>query len=620
LLKKPEVLLKSENSNSDSHLRILDIEIDTASGTVWREREVIDLPDLSFRLLATLARRAPAIVSKDELIAEVWGDVVVSDETLMQRVRLLRQVLGDASQKPRYIASIRGRGYRLVAPVETVRARTHAKQHRKSRRWWLGAAAGIVLLAVLGVTIGVQDRPQPAPIRALAVLPFSDLSEDKSFGFFADGMQEELLARLSRLEEVSVLSRTSVEQYRDTTESIPDISRSLNASGIIEGSVRVSGSQLRITVQLIEGETDRHIWAETYTEELTVESVFAIQERVADSIAEALQVEYKRQPFADAVLPTSNIEAYNLYLLGRYHTFRQTPDALDLAVKYLEQAIERDPEFAEAYAALGWAYSFLGTAYGRHAPSAVYPKAREAALRALELDGQLADAHSLYADILTWYDWEFELAESEYRRTMTLDPQNVLGYALYLSTQGRHDEAIEMVERRLNTSPGDEYVQVNAGWRYLQARRYDDAIRAASLAETHPDAANLLGSSYLARGDLARAIAVFEDDLRRQGRGQTQLGNLAIAYYRASRKSEAHSLLEELEREAEFHYLSPMILAAVYFAAGDNERGYEMLDTAVEARVRGAIFLNADILYSDQRTDPRFIAILKRVGLPIDDA
>jgi len=247
-------LLNLEKTNPDNRLRVLDIDIDTTSGTVWRGDEVIDLPELSFRLLVTLALRAPAMVSKDELISEVWGDVVVSDETLMQRVRLLRQVLGDDSQNPRYIASVRGRGYRLAAPVEVVAARTSTAQHRIPRRWAVGAAIGVVVLAafaVLRLTVGVEDE-LPA-MRTLAVLPFDDLSEDNRFGFFADGMQEELLARLAGLDEVSVLSRTSVERFRDTSDSIPVISRSLGADGIIEGSVRVSDDRLRITVQLIDG-------------------------------------------------------------------------------------------------------------------------------------------------------------------------------------------------------------------------------------------------------------------------------------------------------------------------------------------------------------------------------
>lgn len=619
LLKKTEDLLKPEKTISDNHLRILDIDIDIASGTVWRDGEVVDLPDLSFRLLMALAKRAPAMISKDELIAEVWGDVIVSDETLMQRVRLLRQALGDDSKNPRYIASVRGRGYRLSAPVEAGTQCTGSAPLPHSRRWRLGMAVTIAVLVVLGLAIGLRGGPEAPAISTLAVLPFNDLSEDRSFGFFADGMQEELLSRLARLDEVAVLSRTSVERFRDTTDSIPDISRLLDADGIIEGSVRVSDNRLRITVQLIDGEADQHLWAESYEEELTVENVFAIQEKVANSIAEALQAEYQRQQSAALGLPTNDIEAYNLYLLGRYHTFRQTPENLELAVQYLEQAIERDPEFAEAHATLGWAYSFLGTNYGHRRPVDVYPRAREAALRALELDDQLADAHSLYADILTWYDWEFELAESEYRRTMALDPTNVLGYALFLSSQGRDVEAIEMVERRIEASPDDQYVWMNAGWRYLRAGRLDDATRAAMLAQNHPDAANLLGDIKLAQGEIAEAISVYEDDLRRQGRGQMQLGNLAYVYFIADQPSKAQPFLDELEAQADTRFVPSLTFAAIYFAAGNEARGYEMLESAVETRERGVIFLNVSLAFADQRADPRFADVVKRVGLPTDD-
>ena len=608
-------MLKPENSIPDKHLCILDIVIDAKSGTVWRDDEVIDLPELSFRLLLALATQAPAMVSKDELIATVWGDVVVSDETLMQRIKLLRRSLGDDGQNPRYIASVRGRGYRLAAPVESVAAPDRAARTTGSRHWLLVGAICVVILVAIGLTIGTPDEPPAATINTVAVLPFSDLSEDKNFGFFADGMQEELLARLARLDEVSVLSRTSVERYRDTTNSIPDISRSLNADGIIEGSVRLSDKRLRITVQLIDGRTDEHLWAESYDEELTVENVFAIQERVANSIAEALQAEYQREHSTLLGLPTTDIGAYNLYLLGRHHTFRQTPDDLDLAVQYLEQAIDRDPEFAEAYATLGWAYSFLGTGYGEREPSTVYPQAREAALRALELDDQLADAHSLYADILTWYDWNFELAEIEYRRAMMLDPTNVLGYALFLSSQRRDDEAIEMVERRIEASPDDDYVWVNAGWRYLSAGRFDDALAAASRVYNHPDAAALLGEIKLAQGELAEAISIFEDDLDRRGRGQIQLGNLAYAYFKAEQPAKAQPLLDELEALSETRFVSPLPLAAVYFAAGDEERAYELLESAVETRERGVIFLNGSRIYAEQRGDPRFEAILERVGM-----
>jgi TolB-like protein/DNA-binding winged helix-turn-helix (wHTH) protein/Tfp pilus assembly protein PilF len=594
---------------------IFDIDIDIESGTVWRNDVVVDLPELSFQLLATLATQAPAMVSKDELIAKVWGGVVVSDETLMQRVRLLRQVLGEDSQNPRYIASVRGRGYRLASPVEVVPARAHNKQVLRHWRWRSGIAIGIVVLMVVAATIGLQTEPNAPAIRTLAVLPFDDLSESKQFGFFADGMQEELLARLAGLDEVSVLSRTSVERFRGTTESIPEISKSLNADGIIEGSVRLSDNQLRITVQLIDGQADSHLWAESYEEELTLENVFAIQERVANSIAEALQAEYQRQQSTALGLPSTNIEAYNLYLLGRYQTFRPTPENLDLAVQYLGRAVELDPDFAQAHAALGWAYSFQGTGYGRSEPGVVYPLARKAALRALQLDDQLADAHSLYADILTWYDWDFDLAEVEYKRAMGLDPLNVLGYALFLSSQSRHQESIDLVERRLAATPNDDFVKINAGWNYLRAGRYSDGIDMALQVRGHPDAPILLADGYLAAGEMAAAIEAFEDAIRLQGRGRAQLGNLAYAYFKSGQPEKAQQYLDELEEQSTTRFGSHVLFAAIYFAAGDDSNGYAMLDSAVETRERGVIFLNTGKEFAEQKEDPRFIAILDRVGL-----
>lgn len=621
MLKKTEDLLKSEKTNPGRYLRVLDIDIDTESGTVWRDGAVIDLPELSFRLLWTLARNAPELVSKDKLIADVWGDVVVSDETLMQRVRLLRQALGEESQNPRYIASVRGRGYRLAAPVEVItEANLTAKVHAP-RRWKIIAATGAAAIAIVVLAMGVLNRETgPPAISTLAVLPFSDLSEDQRFGYFADGMQEELLARLAGLSEVSVISRASVERFRDATNSIPDISEALNATGIIEGSIRVSGNRLRITVQLIDGETDQHLWAESYEEELTVENVFAIQARVADAIAEALRVEYGRQETMALGLPTTDIDAYNFYLLGRYQTFRPTPENLDLAVQYLLQAVDLDNNFAKAYAALGWAYMFQGSEYGGSDPNSVVPLAREAALRALEIDDRLADAHALYADILTWYDWEFELAESEYRRAISLDPLNVLGYALFLSTQGRHDEAISMVERQLEALPDDSYVRTNAGWRYLHAGRYSDAVDAALRSQGHPDARSLLGFGYMGDGDIDRAVAAFEEDMRRQGRGQTQIANLAYAYFKAGDRATAKPLLEELEGRSDTVFVSPTLRAAIYFASGNEERGYELLGQAVDARERNVIFLNVSVSFIEQRDDPRFIAIARRVGLPASDS
>lgn len=594
--------------------RVEDLLVDLDRQTVQRDGVLLDLPDLSFRLLATLVEHAPNRVAKDELIREVWDDVFVSDETLAQRVRLLRQTLDEDSQNPRYIASVRGRGYRLVCPIEAV---DESRGDGRARSLW-SAFAVLAVLAALGIWYATMNSQDPAPTAAtasIAVLPFADLSAAQDYRYFADGMQEELLTRLTKLANLDVLSRTSVDRFRSTDLDLPAIASQLGVDAVIEGSVRIAEDRVRITVQLIDAATDRHLWADNFERELSVANIFSIQSEVADRIARALQVEYPADRSGTKImLPTDDIEAYDLYLLGRYHTFRQTPQDLALAVTFLEQATARDANFAEAYASLGWAYSFIGTAYGRSEPRAVYPKAKEAALRALALDSELADARSLYADILTWFDWDFAAAEREYKRTIKLEPMNVLGYALFLSTQNRHDEAIAAVEKRVAANPNDSYARVNAGWRYLNAGNIALAIDAATHGADHPDAPAILGLAYLAAGEADRAIAVFEADLDAQGRKALQLSNLAYAYYKVGRNNEGQALFMELQAQAAESYLSPGLLAAVYFAAGDADNGFAMLDEAVSARAREVIFVQVDQMLKGHRDDPRYAALVREIG------
>ena len=595
--------------------RVHDLVVDLDQQTVRRHGQELELPDLSFRLLASLVRRAPDKVSKDDLIRDIWDNIVVSDETLAQRVRLLRQSLGEDSQNPRIISSVRGRGYRLICKVEPL-----DPGRGPAARWLtsplLAAIAATVAIAIIGFWVAMHDgRNLTTAAETIAVLPFSDLSADKGNRHFADGMQEELLTRLTSIGEISVLSRTSVEVYRATDLSVPEIGRRTGADAIIEGSVRIAENSVRITVQLIDADTDLHLWSANFDRELTVANLFLIQEEVADKIARALQLEYEIGTAPEAVvLPTNDIEAYNAYLLGRYHTFRQTNDDLVLAVSWLEQAIRLDPQFAKAYASLGWAYSFLGTTYGTLTPDEAFSNARAAALSALALDGDLSDARSLYADILTWHDWDFRAAEREYLRTIEIDPLNVLGYALFLSTQLRHEEALAMIERLLQSAPNDPYVWVNAAWRYLNAGRIEKAKEAALRAAGHPDANSALGLIHLAAGNVDAAIGVFEEDRDQHGNEPTQLSNLAIAYALSGRVSESQALLFELQAQSSTRYVSPVLLASVYFSAGDADRGFAMLEAAVANRAREVIFIQVSQVLANYRNDPRYQALLLEIG------
>jgi len=595
----------------DRQFRVHDLHVDLDRERVSRGNQFIGLPALSFRLFAVLISRAPYKVSKDDLIREVWGDVVVGDETLAQRVRLLRQALGEDSQNPRYFSSVRGQGYRLICDVVPVRAED---ARRKTRRGLVGAA--LVSLVIASLWFFDKPLPESPAANSIAVLPFADLSSDQSYRYFADGMQEELLTRLTDIEGLKVASRTSVEAYRSSNVRLPEIAEAIGVSAVIEGSFRVDEDRIRITIQLIEAQTDQHLWADNFDRTLSVQSIFAIQEEVAGQIVQALELEYLNNAEPDPVqLPTGSLGAYSAYLQGRYHTFRQTPDDLELAVRYLEQATTLDPDFAEAYAALGWAYGFMGTSYGNMMPRDAYPKAKEAALKALALDSELSDARTLYADILTWYDWDFKAAEREYRKTLELDPLNVLGYVLFLTSQERHAEAIELVERRLHANPDDPYVHINAAWRFLGADQYERAIREAELAGKHADANAVLGFAWQAIGDTGRAIRFFEADLENQGRLPTQLSNLAVAYYGSGQEAKAQQLLAELEAKAKTEFFSPALLAAVYFAAGDADNGFARLQQAVDAKVRDVIFLRVDSMLDGWRDDPRYLDLVRSVGL-----
>lgn len=600
----------SPGSDGKGRFRVLDLVVDIDRATVSRGKQVIDLPELSFRLFAVLVQHAPDAVSKDELIREVWGTVVVGDETLAQRVRLLRQALGEDSQSPRYFVSVRGRGYRLLCDVKPM----HEVANQSTARF------GLAVAAVLAIAIGTlwffntpQNESQDPPAMAsIAVLPFADMSASQSYGHFADGMQDELLARLASINGLQVSSRTSVEPYRSSQLGIPEIAEQLQVSDIIEGGVRVDADRIRITVQLIEAETDQHLWADTYDRLLSVQNIFSIQEEVAQQIASVLQEEYADLSAPQSVqLPTDNLAAYEAFLLGQYHTFRPTPENLEIAVSNLERATSLDPNFTEAFAVLGWSYSFLGTSYGNMRPSEAFPKARESALKAIALDSEFSYARSLYGDILTWYDWDFAAAEREYLKALEIDPLNVLSYALFMSIQQRHDEAIELIERRLQANPDEAWAHTNAAWIFLYAGQYDRAITEAQLAGNHPDARTALGNAWLAKGDAQRAIEYFEAAVEDRGRHGWQLSHLALANFRAGRRAQGQALLAELEDLANKQFVSPALLASAYFAAGDADKGFASLQDAVDARMREVIFLPLWSGLDDWRDDPRYLELVQ---------
>lgn len=591
---------------------------------LWRGTEKIRLPKLSYELFLSLVRHAPGIVSTDQLLTEVWGDVVVGEETVKQRISLLRQALNDSRDDPLYIESIRGVGYRLIAPVSS--AEIVEKRPGRSRAvLFAGAAVTLLGLGIWVVNSDRQDLPGEREIlpRSIAVLPFEDLSTNGDQGYFSDGIHEEIITQLSKIDSLAVTSRTSVMPFRSAGMNIKEIAGDLGVGLIIEGSVRHTTDRVRVTVQLIDAVKDEHLWAENYDRPLSVSDLFEIQSDVAEQISTALQTELSSEEVASLQrLPTDSIEAYDNYLLGRYHVWRGNADDLRRSIEYFEIALAADANFSEAYVGLGQALSFVGTSYGWLAPNEVFPDAGKNVEKALSLRPDAGDALSLRGDILTWYEWQWSDAERAYLRALEVSNEGVLGYMILLSILDRHKEAIELMEGIIARFPRDHWVRSNAAWRFLAAGDPQRAIAEADIAigidDRFGDAFASRGWANFALGNTDFAIADFEKNVSIQHRSPASLAALAVAQARAGRRDDANKLLQEIIAQSSKRFVAPEEIARVHAALGNIDEVFEWLERGFEARSRGMIFLNINRSWDPVREDPRFQDILERMNLRID--
>ena len=604
--------------------RIGDLLLDPRQRLLSRGTERIRLPKLSYELLLSLVRHAPGIVTTDQLLNEIWENVVVGDETVKQRVSLLRQALGDSSEKPEYIEVIRGVGYRLIAPVSAaVLEQKHSLRLRSAAMVVLGLLA-IGAAAMWFDRAGEKDvEPGSDTPWSLAVLPFEDLSAAGDQAYFSDGIHDEIIGRLSKIDILNVTSRTSVLPYRNAAKNLREIARELGVKLIIEGSVRHSDDRVRITVQLIDADNDNHLWAQNYDRPLSVSNLFAIQSDVAEQIARELETELTVEELDElAQLPTDNLDAYNSYLLGRYHLWRGNAQDLRQSIGFFEEAIDFDSEFARAYVGLGHALSFVGTSYGWIAPMEAFPLAEKQVAEALRLEPDSVQALALRADILTWYRWRWPEAEEAYRKAMEIDEDIVLGYAILLSILNRNDEAIQLIETLVSRYPRDHWIRSNAAWRFLAAGDPRRAITEANVAieidDSYGDAFGSRGWANLAIGEVDQAIQDFERHVNLQNRSPIALSSLAIGYIRGGNRDDAMKLLDEIRQLEATSFVPPEVYARVYVALGDFDEAFLWLDRAYDARSRGLIFLNANASWDPIRNDPRFQSLLEKMHLDVE--
>lgn len=510
-------------------------------------------------------------------------------------------------------------------PVETEEDHGQGADAR-SRRWFALAGAA-VLVVVLGIVAAVyflsRDRTgntAKPKITSLAVLPLKNLTGDPTQEYIVDGMTDALIARLSGIHDLRVISRTSVMRFKDPQLSVPEIAKLLHVDAIVEGSVMREGNRIRVTAQLIRGATDEHFWSETYDRELR--DVLSLQSELAQSIAKKVQVtvtgaEHERLTATRSVAP----EVYESYLKGRFALNKSNSRAgVEESIGDFEDAIKKDPTFAHPYVGLAKAYSELGTVFIGDAPEESRPKLVSAAQKALELDPDLSEAHVLLADVQR-EQWHWAEAESEYKRALELNPNDAdahVGLALWLVCQGRKDEAVDWAERGQKLDPLAAS-GTTIGWILFQSRRYDDAVRElrSVLAVRADDATALyfLGFVLTANNQPADAIPVLEKAISVSNRSPGVIGVLIRAYVLTGRRTDALRLLAELKTRRKAGYVPAAAFVNAYLGLGENDQAFASLEQAYNEQSNILQFLKVHPYFDSIRGDNRFADLVHRVGL-----
>jgi len=598
-------------------------ELDLTSGELHHGDRKVPLPPKSFEILRALSERPGEVVTRDELRTKLWSmnTYVEFDDGLNHAVQKLRQVLGDSAEHPQYIETLPRYGYRFVLPVDSAHGARSTKGKTRIRVVVIAAVLVVVAAALAALNVPtwrdrlLGERTEP-PIRSLAVLPLSNLSGDPAQDYFADGMTDALITDLAKLHDVKVISRTSVMQFKDVKKPLPEVARALGVDGILEGSVQRSGARVRITVQLIRGPGDTHLWAESY--ERDAHDVLTLQGEIAQAVAREIKValtpeESRHLTRARPVNPQS----YELYLKGQYHYYKWNPADFKKAVDYFQKAIDADSQWAPPYAALANTYGWLWID-GAVPPQEALPRFSAALKTALEIDPTLPEVHYTQAAAAFYYRWDWDEADREFRQALALDPSLVearFEYAWFLSTMGRLPEAIAEAQRAVERDPLSVSANLALGDVYSVARQYEKAIaqlqRTAAIEPNDPRPYAFLCGVYEQKG-------MFEDAIREYGKAMKlweakpeELAGLERAYKQSGASGYWKWKLAQAKRQQE-----PYEIAAVYSQLDDARQATAWLEKAYEGHAWQMVQLKSFPRWDPVRSNPQFQNLLRRLNFP----
>ncbi len=533
-------------------------------------------------VLVALAARPGDVFSKDELLEAVWTDCHVVEEVLTRSISHLRRALHDSPQEHSHIETIPKRGYRLIAPV---------------------------------------SKPGDEAVLSLAVLPLANLSGDPDQEYLADGITELLITDLSKIASLSVISRTSVMQYKAADQPLPDIAHELDVTRIVEGSVARLGDQIRITAQLIDAGSDTHLWAKAY--QRPINDVLALQSEIASTVAGEISAHLSpRESAALAKTRAVDPAAYDLYLKGLFAWSRRRRESFEEAIGLFTDAMARDPEWALPYSGLADTYIVLGL-YGLSSPVEAFELARGPCARALELDDQFGQAHISTAGIRAYFDWDLEVAEKIIRRGIALTPSYAVGHlglADILTAQRRHDEALREISAAVSLNPLDAGMNMNLGDHLIWAGRLEEGVapfeRALEIDPRFQRGWLRLARAHALLGNTSRAQSAMSTAVDLAGSEEAVLPAAASVLALLGRRDEARTRLAVLSDTSGPVHHSPLEIAEAFAHIGDADAAFAWLARAIKERTSWLIFLGTDPAFKGLRSDPRFADCLAAVGLP----
>jgi TolB-like protein/DNA-binding winged helix-turn-helix (wHTH) protein len=640
-----------------------DFELDVRAYWLRSAGIPLKLKPTQMELLLLLIERRGELVTREQIVERIWGQGVFldTDNSINTAVSRIRQVLRDNTEQPRFVETVTGRGYRFiatvvegreaVAPTQPVEVRPVAAQpaasagelgetpkepvslneatnqatppETSSRRRVYVAALGLLLLVSASLTFWwFHSKGQRAASNTrviVAVLPFENLTGDASQEYFSDGLTEEMISQLGRLDaqHVGLIARTSMMHYKGSHLPLDQIGRELGVQYVLEGSVRRDSGKVRISAQLIQVKDQTHLWARQYDRELS--NLLVLQSEIAQEIADEIQASLgDHRPIKPGNAPSESLEsyeAYDLYLKGQYFWNKRTPDGFQHAIDYYQQAIAKDPNSARAYAGLADTYALLSSSALQQ--SEFMPKARAAAVRALQIDDNLAEAHTALALIIQNYDWDWQTSEKEFRRAIELNPNYATAhhwYAEHLAWQGRFEEALRESERARQLDPLSLIIATDNGAILYYSRQYDQAIaRFGAVREMDPEfwRAGLIVFAYAQKGMFTEALKEVE---AKNSKGPYEFGTLAYVYGRSGQMAQARLALEKLEDLNRRQALNPAVFIRAYIGTGDKDQALAWLEKTYSQRNNVMVTLQVDPLYDPLRSDPRFQTLLRRVG------